>query len=123
MYSPTHYYVRVSRAETFTVVSLTSYRQTRAPPCATLNHLWADQQPGRHKGGKVDASGALGDHGSSAGGRLFSTSPAEGLPPGGPCSVRCGEGSGSRLLSCCPQRDPPGGREDAELGPPAAVVT
>ena len=34
------------------------------------------------KGGKGGASGALGDHGSFAEGRLWGTSPAEGLPMG-----------------------------------------
>ena len=52
MYSPTHYYVRVSRAETFTGVSLTSYRQTRAPPCAALDHHWGVRKPGRNQGAK-----------------------------------------------------------------------
>ena len=68
----------------FTGTGLASYRQTRAPPCATLDLLWADRSPGRHKGGKGDASGAPGDHRSSAGGRVVEASPTEGLPPGVP---------------------------------------
>ena len=42
---------------------------------------------------------------------------------GGPCFMRRGEGSGSRLLSCCPQRDPPGGRGAAAPGSSADIVT
>ena len=34
------------------------------------------------KGGKGDASGALSDHKSSAGGKVAVATPAEGLPPG-----------------------------------------
>ena len=52
MYSPTHYYVRVSRAETFTGRSLASYCPTRTPPCATPDHRWGDQKPGQDQGAK-----------------------------------------------------------------------
>ena len=89
MYSPTHYYVRVSRAAIFTGTEPSSQvpallhiarRGPRlAPPSATVG---GDRKPGRHQRGKGDASGALGDHGYFAGGRLAGASPAEGLPPG-----------------------------------------
>ena len=45
----------------------------------------------------------------SAGGRL--------------CSVHCGEGPGSRPLSCSPQCAPPRGREATELVQPPVTAT
>ena len=33
-------------------VSLASYRQTRAPPCATLDHRWGVRKPGRDQGAR-----------------------------------------------------------------------
>ena len=82
VYSPIHYYVIVSRAAIFTSVSLTSYRLTRAPPCATPYHRRDDRKPGRPNEGRGDASGALGDHGFSAGGKVAVATPTEVLPPG-----------------------------------------
>ena len=67
----------------FIGIGLSSYHQTRAPPCTTLDHHWGRPETRMTPRGKGDASGALGDHGSSSGGRLTSASPAEGLPPGG----------------------------------------
>ena len=82
MYSPTRYYMRVSRAAIFTGVSLTSYRQTRAPPCAApITIGMTGDQDGTNEG-RGDANGALSDHGSSARVGLVGASPAEGLPPG-----------------------------------------
>ena len=60
MYSPTHYYVRVSRAKTFTGRSLASCRPTRTPSCATPDHCWGDRKPRQDQGarGTLAASSA-----------------------------------------------------------------
>ena len=89
VYSPTHYYVRVSRAAIFTgtgpslevsaLLHIARRGPRLAPPSTTVGTT--RNQDGT-KGGRGDASGALGDHGSSAGGRLAGASLAEGLPSG-----------------------------------------
>ena len=82
MYNPTHYYMRVSRAKTFTGVSLASYRQTRAPSCAALDHRWGIRKPGRFQGAKGTLAAPSATTGPLPGGRLASASPTEDLPPG-----------------------------------------
>ena len=108
----------------FTGTGLASYRQMRALPCATLYHHL------RRPETKDDANGAKG----MLAGPPATTGP---LPGGGvvapprkraylremPCSVRLGEGPGSRPLSCSPQCAPPGREEAAELGKPSAAMT
>ena len=130
VYNPTHYYVRVSRGGKlhrhwafFTGTGLASYRQMRAPPCATLDPTDDDQKPGRRQWGKGDTNGSPNDHGSSAGSRPWGTSPAEGLPPGD-ALLRVAQG-GVRLPTPLQKNQcaPPGGREAIELGPLVVVVT
>ena len=82
MYSPTHYYMRVSRAETFTGVSLASYRQTRAPPYATLDHHWSIRKPGRGQGARGTPAAPSANHGPSAGGRARRRLPGRGPTSG-----------------------------------------
>ena len=89
---PTHYYVRVSRAETFTGVSLASYRQMRAPPCAALDHRWGVRKPGRCQGAKGTLAAPSVMHGPSAGGEACKC-----LPDRGPTS-------GRRLAPCGAER-------------------
>ena len=82
VYSPTHYYVRVSRVDTFTGTSLASYSQTRAPSCAALDHRWGVRKPGRCQGTKGTLAAPSVTTGPLAGGRLASASPAEDHPLG-----------------------------------------
>jgi hypothetical protein len=51
--APTHYYVRVSRAETFTG----AWPWTRTPPRAHPGHRWGDRKPGQDQGARGYAGG------------------------------------------------------------------
>ena len=61
MYNPTHYYMRVSRAETFTGRGLASHCPTRTPSCVTPDHHWGDWKPGQDQRGQgtLAASSAI----------------------------------------------------------------
>src|SRR3954463_14727607 len=114
MYSATHYYVRVSRGGElhrhwafFTGTGLASYRQTRAPPCATLYRHW------RRPETKDDANGVE----WSPAVPPTTTGPLPGAGHGAPprqrayllrtpCSDRRGAALGSWPLSCSPLRPP-----------------
>ena len=127
MYGPTHYYVRVSQAAIFTGTGPSS----QVP---ALLHI-AKRGPSIAPPTTFEPTGNQDDTRGERGrqrrpqrpwvlcrGRLFSTSPAEGLPPGGTLlrATRQGIWLPASLLL------PPESswqEEVAELGPPAAVVT
>ena len=105
MYSPTHYYVRVSRAETFTGRSLASCRPTSTPPCATHDHRWGDRKPGQDQGAKgmVTASSAI--VGPLLRGRARRRLPHQGTYlQAGSCSVQREEGPSAGRPPRCSQR-------------------
>lgn len=52
------------------------------PPCATLDHCWGIQKPGRRQGAKGTPAAPSATRGPLPGGRLASAYPAEDLPPG-----------------------------------------
>ena len=131
VYSPTHYYVRVSRGGKlhrhwafFTGTGLASYRQTRAPPCATLYcHRRRPETEDAADG--IEQSPAV---------PPTTTGSLPGVGPGAPsrqrayllrtpCSEhRVGE-AGSWPLSYSPRCPPPKGWGAAGLGQPPAATT
>ena len=105
MYSPIHYYVRVSRAETFTCRSLASCRPTRTPSCATPDNRWGDRKPGQDQGAKGTLTASSATVGPLLRGRARSRLPRQGTYlQVGSCSVQHREDPTAGLPPCCSQR-------------------
>jgi hypothetical protein len=82
MYNPTHYYVRVSRAETFIGAGPCFTSPDEGPALRLPRPPLGRPETWTRPRGKGDASGALGDCRPSAGGKGSpAPSPAEDLPP------------------------------------------
>ena len=105
MYSPTHYYVRVSRAETFTGRSLASCRPMRTPPCAIPDHRWGDRKPGQDQGAKGTLAVSSATVGPPPRRRARRRLPRQGTYlQARSYSVQCEEGPAAGLPPCCSQR-------------------
>ena len=104
VYSPTHYYVRVSQAETFTGRSLASCRPTKTSPCATPDHRWGDQKPGQDQGARGTLAASSVTAGPPPGRRARQHLPRQGTYlQAGPCSMQREEGPAAGIPPHCSQ--------------------